>query len=105
MARAYLDAYLVTGDENYARVVRETLDYVLRDMTDPAGGFHSTEDADSEGEEGQFYTWTPDEIDAVLGDEAGRRLAACYDVTRRGQLRRAATFSTCRRRSSNVRRS
>jgi uncharacterized protein YyaL (SSP411 family) len=81
LARAYTDAYLVTRDENYARVVRETLDYVLRDMTDPAGGFYSTEDADSEGDEGLFYTWTPDEIDAVLGDERGATFGRVFDVT------------------------
>jgi uncharacterized protein YyaL (SSP411 family) len=81
LARAYTDAYLVTGDGNYARVVRETLDYVLRDMTDPAGGFYSTEDADSEGEEGLFYTWTPDEIEAVLGNERGATFGRVFDVT------------------------
>jgi uncharacterized protein YyaL (SSP411 family) len=81
LARVYTDAYLVTQDANYARVVRETLDYVLRDMTDPAGGFYSTEDADSEGEEGLFYTWTADEIDAVLGDERGATFGRVFDVT------------------------
>jgi uncharacterized protein YyaL (SSP411 family) len=81
LAGAYLDAYLVTGDGNYARVVRETLDYVIRDMTDPAGGFYSTEDADSEGHEGVFYTWTPDEIEAVLGKERGKTFCRVYDVT------------------------
>jgi uncharacterized protein YyaL (SSP411 family) len=81
LARAYTDAYLVTGDANYARVARETLDYVLRDMTDPAGGFYSTEDADSEGEEGLFYTWTPDEIEAALGDERGATFGRVFDVT------------------------
>ena len=74
--------------QNYARVVRETLDYVLRDMTDPAGGFYSTEDADSEGEEGQFYIWTPDEIEAVLGEERGATFGRVYDVTDVGQFRR-----------------
>jgi len=86
LARAYTDAYLVTGEANYARVVRETLDYVLRDMTDPAGGFYSTEDADSEGEEGLFYTWTPDEIDAVLGDERGATFGRVFDVTDAGNF-------------------
>lgn len=81
LARAYTDAYLVTRDENYARVVRETLDYILRDMTDPTGGFYSTEDADSEGEEGLFYTWTPNEIEAVLGEERGATFGRVFDVT------------------------
>lgn len=65
----------------YARIIRQTLDYILRDMTDPAGGFYSTEDADSEGHEGLFYTWTPDEIDAVLGDERGSTFGRVYDVS------------------------
>jgi uncharacterized protein YyaL (SSP411 family) len=78
---AYLDAYLVTGEVNYARIVRETLNYVIRDMTDPAGGFYSTEDADSEGHEGLFYTWTPDEIEAVLGEERGATFGRVYDVS------------------------
>jgi hypothetical protein len=81
LAGAYLDAYLITGDGNYARVLRETLNYVIRDMTDPAGGFYSTEDADSEGHEGLFYTWTPGEIEAVLGDERGATFGRVYDVT------------------------
>lgn len=81
LAGAYLDAYLVTGDENYARVVRETLTYIIRDMTDPAGGIYSSEDADSQGHEGLFYTWTPDEIDAVLGEERGATFGRVYDVS------------------------
>ena len=86
LAGAYLDAYLVTGDANYARVLRETLDYVIRDMTDPAGGFYSTEDADSEGHEGLFYMWTPDEIEAVLGDERGATFGRVYDVSDAGNF-------------------
>jgi uncharacterized protein YyaL (SSP411 family) len=81
LSGAYLDAYLVTGEENYARVLRETLNYIIRDMTDPAGGFYSTEDADSEGHEGLFYTWTPDEIEAVLGAEQGATFGRVYDVS------------------------
>ena len=66
---------------------RETLDYVLRDMTDPAGGFYSTEDADSEGEEGKFYVWTPGEIEQVLGPDAAETFCRVYDVTEAGQFR------------------
>ena len=88
LAGAYLDGYLATGGAAYARVVRETLDYVLHDLTDAAGGFHSTEDADSEGEEGKFYVWTPAEIHGVLGREKGERFCYVYDVTEAGQLRR-----------------
>jgi uncharacterized protein len=81
LTSAYLDAYLVTNDENYARVVRETLDYIIREMTDPAGGFYSTEDADSEGHEGLFYTWTPEELEAVLGKERAATFGRVYDVS------------------------
>jgi uncharacterized protein YyaL (SSP411 family) len=81
LASCYLDGYLATEREDYARVVRETLDYLLRDMRDPAGGFYSTEDADSEGEEGKFYVWTPDEIRAALGPEAGELFCYVYDVS------------------------
>src|SRR5437016_2733748 len=61
LARVYLEAYQATHDPEYARVARETLDYVLGRMTGPEGGFYSTEDADSEGEEGKYYVWTLDE--------------------------------------------
>jgi len=86
LAVAYLEAYQATGNQEYARVVRETLDYVLRDMTDPAGGFYSTEDADSEGVEGKFYTWTPDTLSEVLGDEASKTFARVYDVSEGGNF-------------------
>jgi uncharacterized protein YyaL (SSP411 family) len=86
LTSAYLDACLVTHDEDYARIIRETLDYVLRDMTDPLGGFYSTEDADSEGHEGLFYTWTPAEIEAALGDERASTFCRVYDVTEFGNF-------------------
>ena len=70
VARLYLHAYLATGRPLYARITQETLDYVLREMTDSQGGFYSAQDADSEGVEGKFFVWTPDEIKAVLGEEA-----------------------------------
>jgi hypothetical protein len=80
LSEAYLDAYLVTRDKQYARVVQEIADYVLHYMTDESGGFHSTEDADSEGEEGKFYVWTVNEIKEILGDECGERFCYVYDV-------------------------
>ncbi len=70
LARVYLDAYKVTGNAFYRRITQETLDYVLREMTDPSGGFYSTQDADSEGEEGKFFLWTPAQLEAVLGEDA-----------------------------------
>ena len=86
LARVYLLAFQVTGNERYARVADETLTYLVRDMMDSAGGFHSSEDADSEGEEGKFYVWSPEEIRKVLGDERGTRFAKIYDVTPRGNF-------------------
>ena len=83
---AYLDGYLVTQDENYARITRETLDYILTYMTDESGGFHSTEDADSEGEEGKFYVWTVEEIERILGREKAERFCYTYDVSERGNF-------------------
>jgi uncharacterized protein YyaL (SSP411 family) len=66
LAQLYLDAFLVSGDARHAEVVRDILDYVLRDMTHPGGGFFSAEDADSEGHEGKFYCWTEDELSKLL---------------------------------------
>ena len=92
LANAYLDGYLATGDSSYARVVRETLDYVRRDMTDPAGGFHSTEDADSEGVEGKFYVWTPGEIHRILGEARGTRFCELYNVTEQGNFEQGTSI-------------
>jgi hypothetical protein len=72
LARVYLHAWQVTDEPFHRAIVEETLDYVVREMTDPAGGFYSTQDADSEGEEGRFFVWTPDEICGALGDGAAR---------------------------------
>jgi len=86
LARVYLHAWQATGQPGYRAIVEETLDYVLREMTDPAGGFYSTQDADSEGEEGKYYVWTPAEIEAVLGAEAARLFNAYYGVTPEGNF-------------------
>jgi uncharacterized protein YyaL (SSP411 family) len=83
LARAYLHAYQVTGNPEYRRIVEETLDYVKREMTSPEGGYYSAQDADSEGEEGKFFVWTPDEVRQVLGPDASI-FAQVYDVTAHG---------------------
>jgi uncharacterized protein YyaL (SSP411 family) len=75
---ACLEAYQVTGDEAHARNAREVLAYVTRDMTSVTGGFYSAEDADSEGEEGKFYTWKNAEVLEVLGPEDGGFFLATY---------------------------
>jgi uncharacterized protein YyaL (SSP411 family) len=85
LARVYLHAWQVTGESFYRTITEEILDYVVREMTDPAGGFYSTQDADSEGEEGKFFVWTAQEIRDVLGDEADKFMAA-YGVTRHGNF-------------------
>ncbi len=66
MAMAYIEAFQATGKPTYKKAVREIFTYVLRDMTDPEGGFYSAEDADSEGIEGRFYLWTQEEIKSIL---------------------------------------
>jgi uncharacterized protein YyaL (SSP411 family) len=70
LAVAYAEAWQVTRRRDFARVVRQTLDYLLRDMAAPEGGFFSATDADSEGEEGRFFTWTARELEQALGVEA-----------------------------------
>src|SRR4029077_14955859 len=81
---AYLEVHQATGHDDCLRVVRETLDYVLREMTQPGGGFYSTQDADSQGEEGKFFVWTLAEINTLLGAEDARVFNYCYDVTEHG---------------------
>ena len=84
LASTYIEAFQVTKSEEYARVARETLDYVLDRMTAPEGGFYSTEDADSEGVEGKYYVWTLDEVRQALGPDRSKAFAAAYDVTPAG---------------------
>ena len=86
LARVYLYAWQVTGDAFYRRIVEETLDYVLREMTHPLGGFFSTQDADSEDEEGKFFVWTPAEIKAVLGEAEGEIVCRYHGVTEQGNF-------------------
>ncbi len=86
LTRIYLYAYQQTKNPLYRRVAEETLEYVIRDMTDPSGGFYSSEDADSEGEEGKFYVWTRAEVLAVLGDQDGSTFCEFFDVTEEGNF-------------------
>ncbi|HXG22984.1 MAG TPA: thioredoxin domain-containing protein, partial [Chthonomonadales bacterium] len=84
LVQTYLHAYQLTGDLLYRRIVEETLEYVLREMTSPQGGFYSSQDADSEGEEGRFFVWTEAEIKEVLGEDDAVLFCRYYDVTARG---------------------
>ncbi len=84
LASVYLEALQLTGEARYGQVARETLDYVLRRMTAEEGGFFSTEDADSEGEEGKYYVWSLAEINEVLGAQRGKTFCHVYDVTEAG---------------------
>ena len=86
LSRLYLHAFQATGHDLYLRIVQETLDYVLREMTDEEGGFYSSQDADSEGEEGKFFVWTPKEVEEALGKEDAHIFNAYYDVTSVGNF-------------------
>jgi hypothetical protein len=83
LARVYLHAWQVTGNTLYKRITEETLDFVVRELRHESGGFYSSYDADSEGEEGRFYVWPAQEIRQVLGDEA-ELFMRYYDVSVKG---------------------
>jgi uncharacterized protein YyaL (SSP411 family) len=97
LARVYLHAWQITGRPLYRRVAEETLDYVIREMTAgypgdsddeecELGGFYSAQDADSEGEEGKFFLWTPDQVEAILGQEQAEIFCRYFDVTPAGNF-------------------
>lgn len=82
LAKTYVEAYQVTQDANYRRVATEILDYIIREMTSPEGGFYSATDADSEGVEGKFFVWDPEQIQAITpSKEDATRFCAYYDIT------------------------
>jgi len=85
LARVYTEAWQVTGEELFARVARGTLDYVLREMTEPEGGFRSATDADSDGREGAYFVWTKPQLEELLGEDAGL-FARAYGVTDQGNF-------------------
>ncbi len=86
LAQLYLDAFLASGREAFARVAREILDYVRRDLTHPEGGFFSAEDADSEGREGKFYCWTYEELARLLSPEEFNVARDYFGITREGNF-------------------
>jgi len=84
LAMAYTEAYQATGKGKFAQAAREIFTYVLRDMMAPHGGFYSAEDADSEGKEGLFYLWTPQEVKVHLGEELGDLFCRFFDISETG---------------------
>ncbi len=86
LVRLYLHAYQITGNPMYRRIVEETLEYVMREMTSPEGGFYSAQDADSEGVEGKFFVWLPHELEEALGDDDAEIICRYYGVTPHGNF-------------------
>ncbi len=86
LVMAYAEAFQATGKDEYAKVAREILEYVLRDMTSSNGAFFSAEDADSEGEEGKFYLWTAEELREILEREELQLMIRLFDVHERGNF-------------------
>jgi uncharacterized protein len=114
IARVYLHAWQITGSPTYRQVLDETIEYALRDLRDPSGGFYAAEDADSEGVEGKFAVWTPEAVRAAIGDDALAQAAIDYygvndegnfdgatilnRISHRGDLLRPADVEEARRR-------
>ena len=86
LAQVYLHAYHMTGKDNYARIARQTLDYVLREMTSNEGGFYSATDADSEGVEGKYFVWGLDEIKQALTEEDAQLVIDLFAITKKGNF-------------------
>ncbi len=96
LSRDYALAWQVTGNGLYHRTASETYDYIRREMTSPEGGFYSSQDADSEGEEGKFYVWTPEQIDEVLDEPESKLIQRYYSVTPKGNFEGANILSVPR---------
>ena len=86
LLRIYAQTYLLTKEPLFKSVVEETARYLMREMLHPEGGFYSTQDADSEGEEGKFFVWTPDQINRLLGEADGEFFCRMYDVSEQGNF-------------------
>jgi hypothetical protein len=86
LVRIYAQAYTITKNPLFLNVVNESCGYLMREMLSPEGGFYSTQDADSEGEEGKFFVWTADDINRIIGEEAGEIFGRIYDVSEQGNF-------------------
>jgi len=87
LSQLYGELYQISKEDNYLGVMRKTLDYIIREMTHPQGGFYSAQDADSEGEEGKFYLWKKNEIESIIGDhEASEIFCEHFGVTQGGNF-------------------
>jgi uncharacterized protein YyaL (SSP411 family) len=86
LVRIYAQVYCVTAEPLFKQVVHETMSYLIREMLHTEGGFYSTQDADSEGEEGRFFVWTEEEISQILGEESSEIFCRIYDVSEEGNF-------------------
>jgi uncharacterized protein YyaL (SSP411 family) len=86
LIRLYLDAWRLSHEPRFRRVVEETLSYIRREMVHPNGGFYTAQDADSEGHEGKYFVWTPTEVKEILGLELGEIFCRVYDITEGGNF-------------------
>ncbi len=86
LSRLYLDGFLLTQNSFFRKICEETLDYVMREMTSPEGGFYSSQDADSEGEEGAYFLWTAKEVQSILGIEDSELFCRYYGITQEGNF-------------------
>ncbi len=97
LSQVYLHAYLITGDENFRAICQETLDFILRQLRHPQGGFFSSLDADSEGEEGKYYLWTPLQFRQALSDPQDIELGlAAFSIEQGGQFQEAGVLRRIR---------
>ncbi|RMG42085.1 MAG: thioredoxin domain-containing protein [Candidatus Dadabacteria bacterium] len=101
LSMAYLEAYQLTGNKNYELVVRETLDYVLREMSAPEGGFYSAQDAGEVGKEGEYYTWTYSELKSLLTTEQLKALSDTYQISKEGNFEDGKIILALREPASN----
>ena len=86
LAITYLEGFQLTGSDQFRVIATEILDYIVHEMQSEEGGYYSSTDADSEGEEGKFFVWTPAEINEILGEKDGRVFSEFYDVREGGNF-------------------